>query len=199
MTIYNFPDISPEQADFGLTYNVQLFESELTADVHQRALSGDRWTVSMTFAHLTDDQWRVMQGFLNRQRGGLNRFRMSPPWLKQAGSLQGVPSVNSAGQTGTTLNVSGFDALDVPLRAGDYFEVNGELKQVFADVVTDGTGTATIDFEPPLRRSPPSGALLEMVAPTAVFVIPDPSMAIMSANNPIVKSATIAAIEDVNQ
>ncbi len=199
MTTYNFPDVKPDSANFGLSYNVQLFQSELTNDVNQRALAGDRWIASLVFTNRVRANGATkLRTFLNRQRGGLNRFRMSPPDLDQQGTLAGTPVVNGAGQTGTTLIVSGFSPSQTVLAEGDYFEVNGELKQLAADAVTDVGGNVTLDFEPPLRTASANAAPIEVVAPKATFMLTNPEAAVMQANAPIIYAVTIEAMEDVN-
>ena len=84
------------------------------------------------------------------------------------------------------------------LAEGDYFEVNGELKQLAADAVTDVGGNVTLDFEPPLRTAPANAAPIEVIAPKATFMLTNPEAAVMQANSPIIYAVTIEAMEDVN-
>lgn len=86
------------------------------------------------------------------------------------------PYVTTAGQVGRSLAVGGFTASTVGvLKAGDYFEVNGELKICTADVNSDLYGSATIQFSPPLRASPPAQTVINLNKPNCLMRLTDES------------------------
>jgi hypothetical protein len=85
----------------------------------------------------------------------------------------GTPLVAGASQTGASLNTDGWPATTTVLRAGDFFSVNGELKMVIADCVSDASGNATVEFAPILRSAPADNAALTLgsdyLAPTELL------------------------------
>ena len=81
----------------------------------------------------------------------------------------GEAFVDGAGQLGKSLDVDGADPNEVLFKVGEYFSVGNELKVVTAECTTDGSGKATVEFEPPLRAPPLNGEALAMSRPIARF------------------------------
>jgi hypothetical protein len=105
-----------------------------------------------------------------RLKGKGNLFRLPVPGGSPVSGYGGAnPTVNGAGQTGTTLSVTGASASTLILKDGDYFTVNDELKVAVADCTTNGSGVATITFEPSLRYSPPNGGTVNISVPTVLL------------------------------
>lgn len=99
----------------------------------------------------------VWRSFFTQLRGRAGSFNFRFPGYTgpSTGYVGAIGVVAGASQTGTTLNTSGWANSAAIFRDGDYFSVNGELKMVTeGDVNSDGTGLATINFEPALRTSP---------------------------------------------
>ena len=57
------------------------------------------------------------------------------------------------------------------LKAGDWFSVNGELKQLVVDLDSDSAGRGVATFEPPLRAQAPVNAPLLLVKPTSTYIL----------------------------
>lgn len=83
------------------------------------------------------------------------------------GAGGGTPLVNGAGQAGYALITNGWTASTTVLKAGDVLSIAGVpwVYDVTADVVSDGSGNATIPINPPLignaaTSAPASGAAL---------------------------------------
>jgi hypothetical protein len=82
------------------------------------------------------------------------------------------------------------------LRAGDYFSVNGELKRLTEDASTNGSGEATLTFEPFLRNSPVDNAVVTVTNPTCNMVLADDSqLSWQSDANRIYQERTFSAFE----
>lgn len=73
--------------------------------------------------------------------------------------------VNGAGQTGRTLNLTGFESSALVLSAGQFVTIGNQLLQLTEDVTSDVSGNATITFEPSIRVSPANAAEVEYGAP----------------------------------
>lgn len=194
----NFPDVTPDAASFQLEYNTQTWSSALNNAVQHRELTGARWIAQLTFSNREASTGAPeLTVFVESQRGGAGRFFLLPPDLNQRGELTGTPTVNGAGQLGTSLVVSGFLPNTTPLKAADYIEVNGELKRVTQDVNADVNGDATIVFNPPLRKAPANATPIEMVEPRGTFYLASNPAYQISA--PIIYALTIDCIEDVTE
>lgn len=97
-----------------------------------------------------------------------------PHLLTNFGVGGGSITVNGAGQTGSTLNVSGGPATTTDwMRQGDILNWAGDqlVYDVNGAVDTDSNGDAAIPIHPPLftGQSPADGALVEIVAANIFF------------------------------
>ena len=114
----------------------------------------------------------------------------------RSGSGGGTPLVNGSSQTGSSLITDGWPASKTVLRAGDYFSVNGELKQVTSDVLSDGSGNATIPFKPFLRGSPADNAPLTITRASCEMALVDDQQAIWETNERgVYMPKTFSAVE----
>jgi hypothetical protein len=133
--------------------------------VNQNVIApGARWQIEMTFNLLQGSNKRILQTFLNSLSGRAEAVKIYDH-SRDGRPAMGAPSVSGDGQTGKRLLTIGWIANQKVLEMGDLFTVNNELKEVMEDVWTDDQGIATITFNPPLRKQPPNGALLETERP----------------------------------
>lgn len=182
MTVYTFPTLTkvptPNQLDWALVGNTQSFSSPLSGAVQTVEMPGARWKAAFTLSVLEAADSATLRAFLAQLRGQSGRFylwNMARPTPR--GIATGTPVVSGAGQTGTTLVTSGWTISTTNImRVGDFFTVNGELKMCTADANSNGSGVATLSFEPPLRASPSNGAALTTNKPTATFKLDDDVM-----------------------
>lgn len=79
------------------------------------------------------------------------------------------PSVQGAGQTGRSLQTSGWPPSTTVLYAGQYITINNQLLQLTANIATNSAGEATVQFAPPIRVSPGDGDLIEFRNPYALM------------------------------
>lgn len=162
-------------SQFGLRFNTQRFTSPLNGFTQRLNLPGAKWFATYTLTGYRRAEIADIQAFLAKLRGGANTFYAYDPDAKTLlGAGGGSPLVNGAGQTGASLNIDGAsNSVTNWLKAGDYFEVNGEFKMVVANVNTNGSGQATITFEPPLRDSPPDNAVVNITSPRCKMMLVD--------------------------
>jgi len=77
-----------------------------------------------------------------------------------------------ASQTGSALNLKGLPASTSGiLLAGDFFEVNGELKQCTAALNSDAAGLGYLQFEPDLVRPPADNDPVILTDPMGKFLV----------------------------
>ena len=121
--------------------------------------------------------WR---SFVALMRGAANDSQIPVDPIAQS-SLSNIMSVNGAGQTGRNLNVDGLPNSAVVLKAGQFVTVNNQLLQLTADVSTNGTGQATLSFEPALRFAPSDNAVVEYKNPYCLmYLTSEPSYSVES-------------------
>lgn len=169
---------------FGLETNTQRFESSTTRAVQRVQLDGSRWIATYNLPSMKRDRAAAWQAFFLMLRGGANTFYgFDPDAVNPRGVGGGTPLVNGSSQTGSSLNVDGCPASVTGwLLPGDYFSVNGELKMVTAPVNTNGSGEATITFEPFLRTAPGDSAPLTITKASCEMALVDDQQAIWECN-----------------
>jgi hypothetical protein len=105
--------------------------------------------------------------------------------------------VNGASQTGGTLIIDGLPTSTNGLaKAGDWFEVNGELKRMTADLNSDASGNGFLMFEPTLRTSPANNAPVIFRSPMGRFIVADESTS-MGTRPGIISDVTLSFVEDI--
>ena len=182
---------------FGLIANTQTFRSPLDGTVQTLELTGARWRVNYELPPMKRVQAAAWTAFLTELLGSAGRFfGFDPDARSPRGSGLGSPLVNGAGQTGKSLIVDGWSALETGLLLpGDYFEVGGELKMATAQVVSDSSGEATLAFTPPLRTSPADGAALTLVNPKVTMMLADDEQAFWDADRASLYGISFAGVE----
>ena len=103
--------------------------------------------------------------FIEQQRGQFGNFLMTlPGYDTPLGSWVGTPVVAGAGQTGYTLNLSGFTASQTGVaKAGDLIRIGStDLKvyRIASNANSNGSGLATITLTQALMASPSAGAAI---------------------------------------
>lgn len=200
MAIKNFPNVNPDaNATFGLESNTSEFRSVLSNDVQHMSLPGDRWVGSVSFTNRTRSEANKVKAFKASLGGSAGRFYFTPVDAYQAGTMGGSGVIDGAVASGaSSLPTSGWTAdQDTLFEAGDYLEVNGELKMVTDDVTSDGTGAANIPIAPPLRRALAGGEAITTTEPKGVFYLGSNSQE-WSINVNGVHNMGFDFVEDVN-
>lgn len=194
----DFPDIHPDAADWGLESSTSEFRSDLTNTVQHAQLAGHRWRGVITYANRGGADARRLKAFLNGLLGPSTRFRIQPPDAEQNGTMNGIGEVTGAAQTGSTLNTTGW-AINQSLLFdyGDYFEVNGELKQITAPASSDGSGNATLTFTPPLLTSPANAEPIEVDDPRVTVYLENDNQARAQISAPYIYALSISVVEDI--
>jgi hypothetical protein len=167
------PEILASSVSFGL----------LRADVETELLTGASvfteftkagWTYQAQLVVQTEAQgraWAVAFAQLSRFS---NHFKAGPPAYAGAVYTATILQVDGAGQLGTSLNIKNGALSTTVIRAGEYFEVNGELKLALIDCVTNGSGLGAVTFEPALRQSPANSSNINLATPKAKFRLTSP-------------------------
>ena len=113
--------------------------------------------------------WR---SFTAKMRGTVNDVQIPVDPTAQS-SISNTMLVNGAGQTGRSINVDGLPNSTTVLTAGQFVTIGNQLLQLTADVTSNGSGQATVTFEPSIRAAPADNAVVEFKNPYALMYIAD--------------------------
>ena len=187
------------QSTFGLESNVRKYKSPFTGQFQVRENAPAIWKLQLTTTAYKFDEEKSIQikSWLMKLRGGANYFEYGDPdYTAPRGVATGTPVISGGGQSGNTLVTSGWTpSITNILRDGDYFSVNGEFKRVVEDTNSDGSGLATLTFEPPLRVSPPDTTAIITNNPTVQFAVDNTEAGSWSSGQTRLSSFTVAATE----
>ena len=198
MTTLTFPSsVSPSSIEWGIKSNTQSFTSPLNSSTQTLELPGAHWYATLNFTNLNAEKGRILSAFLAQLRGSSGRFYLyDSAFSTPRGVATGTPLVKGASQTGSSLVTDGWTtSVTGILLAGDYIEVNSELKIVVADVDSDASGNATLSIEPPLRNSPSDNAPLTMTNPKTIMRLVDDNQTKRSSTSIYSNNFTINCVE----
>lgn len=109
--------------------------------------------------------WR---SFMAQARGSTNDFQVPVDPTAQS-SATATPLVNGASQTGRSIITDGWPNSSTVLVAGQFITIGNQLLQLTAAVTSNGSGQATVTFEPSIRVSPADNAAIEFKNPYALM------------------------------
>ncbi len=164
--------------EFGLTSNGKTFVSPTTGSSQSVTQLGARWMSILSIDIMNETMWRDLSAFLAEMDGMVGRVYLGPFHAQTAsGSGGGTPLVQGGSQTGKSLITDGWPNSTLVLRRGDYFHFDTstgrELKQVKSNVTSNGSGVATITFEPSIRVSPADNAAITISSPNCIMMMMD--------------------------
>jgi hypothetical protein len=133
------------------------------------------WECQITLPPIVGtSNFNAWRSFTAKMRGAANDVQIPVDPTAQS-AIANTMSVNGAGQTGRTLNVDGLPNSTTVLNAGQFVTVGNQLLQLTADVTTNGSGQATLSFEPALRAAPADNATVEFKNPYCLmYLVEDP-------------------------
>ena len=139
------------------------------AGVNQRLERlGSHWALTVDLPPVKEGpDWLEWQVALALARSQDASYPWPQPGLVTNSPSAGSPVIAGAGQTGSTLNLSGIGA-GYPIKKGQFLSVvkgaRTYLYQCTAATVPSA-GAAAVPIWPPLRASPDNGSAVELVAP----------------------------------
>jgi hypothetical protein len=130
-----------------------------------RQIDGQRFRMTISFPPMSRAEFAPINAFIMKQRSQLESFTYSPPTVSTTlGVATGVirnDGIVSAGATTCTIDGMANSTTGV-FKAGDYFRFTGQTKvyMIVADVSSNGSGSGTLTFEPPLRTAVADNTIL---------------------------------------
>lgn len=138
------------QSTFAIDFNTRTF---LTPSGNILETAG-RHTFSGSFMIAPAKNSKALEGFIYSLRGPHNVFSVVDSARSRAINNPGTGLVNGAGQTGNQLVTDGWPASQTILKAGELFQCEFQLFEMVDDAVSNGSGQATLKFQPSIRTSP---------------------------------------------
>ncbi len=148
---------APKDASIGSVQNT-IVSVTTSGRVQTRQIDGQKFSITLDYPPMSRSNFAPIKAFIMKQRARLNTFTVIPPIVSNAqGVATGTISVDGAITSGaTTCTIDGMaTSTNDILKAGDYFRFTGQNKVYMAveDLDSDGTGSGTLTFEPPLRSN----------------------------------------------
>jgi len=170
VTDYTWPAaVKPSSSTLTWIDNTAVFNSPLSGTTRTLARPGGRWRQTITISNLKDHP--TIEAYAFRLNGAEHRALIPDFAYERQGAGGGTPRVNGAGQAGLSLITDGWPNSTAVLVAGDRIGVANQMLVVAEDVVSDGSGNATIQLTHAIRTAPANDTLLEITAPTARYVL----------------------------
>lgn len=172
ITTITWPAIrTPATFDWRLDRFDASFRSPTNGYQQDLARTGAAFAFSVGWPAINDDERVLMEVFLSQlKKAG---YRTKPPIFayQKRGALTGAPLVNGGAQSGLTLITDGWTHGVTKIgAAGDFIQLaTNQLIRLTQDVNSDGSGNATLHFEPALRNAPADNSALTVADPRALF------------------------------
>ena len=169
----------PQGMSWRLVMPAQTNVSDWTGRRQTIASGRGWWESQVTFPPIVGttnvNAWRA---FIAKSRGKANDFQVPVDPTAQS-SVVATPMVNGAGQIGRTLSTDGWPLSTTVLQAGQYVTINNQLLQLTENVTSNGSGVATLTFEPPVRISPSDNAVIEFKNPYCLmYLVEEPTLSV---------------------
>lgn len=198
MTTHSMPSTPHFSAvKFGLMTNAKVFTSPFNLSSQTAEYPGSVWAATYTLPPMKRADAASWIAFLIKLRGVSGRFYgFDPSGRTPRGIGTGTPLVAGASQTGTSLNTDGWTISTTGiLKAGDYFSVNSQLYMLVSDASSNGSGQATLTFEPPLRSSPADNAPLTLINASCVMRLMGNDQAAWDVGEAMIFGLSFQAVE----
>lgn len=151
--------VAPVSTRLELVNLVGFARSPFSAAGQAQHWGGYMWRMSVVMPPMLRAAADEYIAFFHKLRGRYGYFRMPDFDRRVARGTWGTPLVKGGSQVGNTLDIDGVGNATVRY-AGDMFQLEDRLYQLVAPDTADGSGNATITFEPPLRSSPADNAAI---------------------------------------
>lgn len=111
--------------------------------------------------------WRA---FVASMRGPVNTVQIPVDPVAQS-ALANTARVNGAGQYGRSIVTDGWPSSTTVLYAGQFVTIGDQLLQLTSNITSDGSGNATISFEPHIRVLTTDNAVIEYKNPYCLMYL----------------------------
>lgn len=181
MSLITLPNIPALTAEFRVVYVIAESESPFSLSQQTYDWGGARWEGEIVIEAASWEENCLMKAFIMQCKGKTNSFLFGDPeYLVRGprGAVAGTLLVKGASQAGASLIVDGFaNSTTGVVKAGDYLQLgtgtSARLYGILADANSDGTGTATISLDRPLRSTPSDNAAVVITGAKGAMKLAD--------------------------
>lgn len=137
------------------------------------------WECQITYPPIVGTtNFNAWRSFMAAMRGSANDVQIPVDQTAQS-AIANTMLVNGANQTGRSINVDGLPNSTTVLTAGQFVTIGNQLLQLTANVTSNGSGQATLSFEPAIRAAPADNATVEFKNPYCLmYLTDDPSYSV---------------------
>ncbi|SHO58802.1 hypothetical protein [Vibrio quintilis] len=192
-------DLVPEECEFLLSRTERINSSKFTTASQVISSPTGLWTANLKFTNVRRAQAQELTAFLWSLRGAYGQFRLFDWSATEPNGAGGSYAITQLSLAAPGLVVLSSARPHTKLAsAGDYAEINGELKGLTEDVITDSLGNATVMFEPFLRTPATAATQIKFNRPTGLFrLTPKYEVQRASSKKMVVAEISIECIEAV--
>tara|TARA_Y100000310_G_scaffold310550_1_gene355917 strand:+ start:116 stop:649 length:534 start_codon:yes stop_codon:yes gene_type:complete len=149
-------------------------ESPVTKQLSRDLKAGHRWEGMFIIGKMLASTAREWKAWFSSMQGPVKTFyaydpdNRTPIGIADVGS--DTPQIKGANQTGNSCTTDGWRNNGTGLLLpGDHVQLDTELKEVTEQVDSDGSGNATINFEPAFHVSPGDNNAVTFENPKGIF------------------------------
>jgi hypothetical protein len=147
------------------------------------------WVFEGDLIDYPEPEASAIRAFLAALEGQKNTFRLPVPGYTQGVNYSGAINL-TAGAAVRATSVTVGAGNNGKLLAGEYFNINGELKTATADIAG-----GVLNFQPALRAAAANGTALGLVNPYCEMAAIDDDIGIFGIAPPVKHQVSIKAIE----
>lgn len=160
--------VAPVSSRFELVSLVGFARSPFSGAGQAQQWGGFMWRASIVMPGMLRAAADEYVAFFHKLRGRYGWFRMPDFDRRVARGTWGTPLVKGGGQSGNTIDIDGVGNATTRY-AGETFQIGDYLYQLVANNTSDGSGNATLVFEPPLRSSPSDNAAITFTSASGLW------------------------------
>jgi len=188
---------------------VSRFSLERRSNVLRARYTGQRQTIIYPYAMwMLEGELReydgigagAIRGFLALLEGQKNTFLLPVPGYIGPSTGYALTNALTNGITAVRAVSIAIDGLSNSVNLfniGDFFTIQDELKIVTAAVATNGSGQATVSFQPPLRAAVADNIALTIQNPTCLMTASEDDIASWGIAPPVRQTTRFSAIEAI--
>lgn len=173
---------APISAVFDLDRAQAISESPYTFANQVHEHQGTKFIWTLTYPKMTLADAAAWRAFLMELRGMVGTFYFTPPDGTIRGSGAGSPTVTAFAGDYRSVTTGGWTpSQSGVLLKGDWISFSDyEMKCVLADVNSDGSGNATVYFEPAKRSSVAGGTAIATTSAKGIYRLTTPKISMIS-------------------
>lgn len=169
----SLPDTNFKSLSMQLVRAVAISESPFSFVQQSYEHSGAKWQATVTLSAMNRAAAGAWQAFFTECRGMRGTFLLGDPVAASPLGTATAATANGAASAGAnTLVVDGMGASKTLLK-GTYIQLgsgsSSRLYMLVADATSDGSGNATLTFEPALKDAVSDNATVTLSSPKGVF------------------------------